>query len=212
MKRVGILALQGGFAPHAERVEAALGHLAVLVREPRDFAALDGLVLPGGESSAQLRLIDRFDLAAPLRGFAATGKPVLATCAGLILLAKRVTSPDQTSLGLVDVDVVRNAYGRQRDSFEAIDDAGALPLIFIRAPRIARVGSDVRILATHASEPILVQDGNIFGATFHPELTPDPRVHVRVFGHAAPLRRAPAEDAKGSVLLGALGDPLHEIA
>jgi 5'-phosphate synthase pdxT subunit len=180
-RRIGVLALQGGFAAHAARLDM-LGHDVTLVRTADDCAALDGLVLPGGESSVQLLLIERFALGPSIRALAAGGKPILATCAGLILLAKNVTSPAQASLGLLEVDVARNAYGRQRHSFEAIDDAGELPLVFIRAPRILRMGSGVHVLATHQGEPILVEEGNVVGATFHPELTLDPSVHRRVFG------------------------------
>ena len=140
MMRIGVLALQGGFAAHARRLEE-LGHRAFEARTARDVDGGDGLVLPGGESSAQLLLIERFGLEASIRALAASGRPVLATCAGLILLAARVTSPRQQSFGLIDIDVTRNAYGRQRDSFEATSDgAERLPLVFIRAPRIVRVG------------------------------------------------------------------------
>jgi 5'-phosphate synthase pdxT subunit len=148
----------------------------------------DGLVLPGGESSVQLLLIARFGLEGAIRAFAASGRPILATCAGAILIAARVTSPEQRSFALLDVDVVRNAYGRQRDSFESTSDGGAraslhaLPLMFIRAPRIVRTGPGVEILATLSGEPILVRQGNVTAATFHPELTADDRVHRDVFG------------------------------
>jgi len=183
MARIGILALQGGFAAHGEAL-ARLGHHAFPVRDAADLDAADGLVLPGGESSAQLTLLARFALEEPLCRFAQAGKPVLATCAGLILIAHHVSSPEQRSLDWLDIDVIRNAYGRQRDSFEAVDDGGTLPLVFIRAPRIARVGGGVAILATHQGEPILVRQGNVTGATFHPELTRDDAVHRLAFGSA----------------------------
>jgi pyridoxal 5'-phosphate synthase pdxT subunit len=181
MKRIGVLALQGGFAPHARRLEE-LGHAAFEARTARDVENAEGLVLPGGESSAQLLLIERFGLEAPIRALVESERPVLATCAGLILVAAEVTSPRQRSFALVDVDVVRNAYGRQRDSFEARADGEGPPLVFIRAPRIVRVGPGVAVLATLAGVPVLVRQNNVTAATFHPELTGDTRVHRGVFG------------------------------
>jgi len=190
VKRIAVLALQGGFAPHARRLEE-LGLVAFEARTARDLESADGLVLPGGESSAQLLLIDRFGLEPAIRDLAKSGRPVLGTCAGLILLASGVTSPRQRSFGLLDVDVARNAYGRQCDSFEAAADGDArLPLLFIRAPRIERVGSDVEVLAALMGEPILVRQGNVTAATFHPELTGDLRVHRAVFGEESGKRAA----------------------
>jgi 5'-phosphate synthase pdxT subunit len=179
--RIGVLALQGGFAPHLRTIEA-IGHRAVEVRTSADLDAIDGLVLPGGESTTQLRLIDRFDLAEPLDRFQKSGKPVLATCAGLILAAREVVEPKQKSFGWIDAVVERNAYGRQLDSFEALDDLGEIPLIFIRAPRIRDVGPTTEVLARLRGEPILVRTGRVWGATFHPELTVDTRIHRAVFG------------------------------
>lgn len=203
---IGVLAVQGAFARHAE-VLAELGHPVRLVRGARDADGLIGLVLPGGESTVQLDLIARFGLEPRLGELVRSGRPVLATCAGLILLAARVTRPAQRSFGWLDVDVARNAYGRQLDSFEARSDEawpaplasrpGAstaderpspLPLVFIRAPRIERVGAGVEVLARQRGGPVLVRQGNITGAAFHPELTADARVHEAVFGRA----RAPA--------------------
>lgn len=181
---IGVLALQGGFAAHARSLEA-LGHEVALVRTTADLAACAGLVLPGGESTVQLRLLDREGLEAPLAAFAASGKPVLATCAGLILAASRVLDPEQRSLGLLDVTVRRNAWGRQLASFEARDDSGAIPVVAIRAPRVAGVGPRVEVLATLDGEPILVRERNVTGATFHPELTDHLGVHASVFGAAA---------------------------
>jgi 5'-phosphate synthase pdxT subunit len=194
---LGVLALQGAFARHAERL-AERGHDVRLVRDARDFTGLGGLVLPGGESTVQLDLLARLGLEDKLVHVVRAGVPVLATCAGLILLARGVAHPAQRSFGLLDVDVARNAYGRQLDSFEASSDeawppagvlesAGSgerspLPLVFIRAPRIQRVGDRVEVLARHRGEPVLVREGNITAATFHPELTSDPRVHDAVFG------------------------------
>ena len=181
MATIGVLALQGGFAAHAAAL-AALGHRALEVRSSAELAACDGLVLPGGESSVHLTLLQRFELEEPLRRYLGNGRPVLATCAGLILLALRVESPAQRSFGALDVTVRRNAYGRQAQSFVAESDDGAHPLVFIRAPRIAACGPGVTICATHRGEPVLVREGAILGATFHPELTADRSVHRAAFG------------------------------
>jgi pyridoxal 5'-phosphate synthase pdxT subunit len=183
VKRIGVLALQGGYAAHTDKL-AELGHVAVEVRSESEIEQAEGLVLPGGESSVHLRLIARFGLAMPLCAFARSGRPILATCAGLILAARDVTSPVQQSFGLIDVGVVRNAYGRQRHSFEATADSGRLKLVFIRAPRITRVGAGVEVLATFRGEPILVQQANVTAATFHPELSGDLSIHRHVFGPA----------------------------
>jgi 5'-phosphate synthase pdxT subunit len=189
-RTIGVLAVQGAFARHAE-VLAGRGHRVRLLREARDFEGVEGLVLPGGESTVQLDLIGRNALEKPLLELVRAGGPVLATCAGLILLAHAVSRPAQRSLDLIDVDVARNAYGRQLDSFEALSDealpggggeASPLPLVFIRAPRIERAGAGVEVLARHRGEPVLVRQRNVTGATFHPELTLDPRVHEAVFG------------------------------
>lgn len=185
MARVGILALQGGFAAHARAV-AALGDSPVEVRSARELSAADALVLPGGESTVMLDLLGRDpSLEVALVALVRAGAPVLATCAGLILLARTVRDPAQRSLGLLDVEVRRNARGRQVHSSEAWDDAHRYPLLLIRAPRITAVGPGVEILATLESEPILVREGNVVGATFHPELTLDLSVH------ALALRPAP---------------------
>lgn len=180
--RVGILALQGGFAAHA-RALRDLGHEPHLVRyaEQLDTRKLDGLVLPGGESSTMLKVLRREALDEPLDAFARSGKPVLATCAGLILAAREVTSPAQRSFGWIDVTVVRNGWGRQVASFEATADASDIPLMFIRAPRISRVGA-ATVALTLDAEPVLVRQGAIVGASFHPELTADRRIHAQVFG------------------------------
>lgn len=182
--RVGILALQGGFAAHARRL-AALGHEARLVRAAADLAGAEGLVLPGGESTTLLTVLDPA-LRAAIVEHARAGRPVLATCAGLILIARRVTGPEQPSLALLDVEVARNAWGRQVASFEARADGGDLPLTFIRAPRIVDAGR-AEVLVTCRDEPVLVREGAMVGATFHPELTADPRVHEMAFGRPAPL-------------------------
>lgn len=176
--RVGVLALQGGFAAHLSALRE-LGHDAVAVRTAADLSTVGGLVLPGGESTTMWRQIERDGLGDALADFA--GRPVLATCAGLILVSRHVTDPVQPSLGWLDVDVRRNGYGRQLDSFEARSDDGDRPLVFIRAPRISRVGDGVEVLATHDGEPVLVRQGNLVAATCHPELTTDRWVHALVF-------------------------------
>jgi pyridoxal 5'-phosphate synthase pdxT subunit len=175
-RRIGVLALQGAFDAHARALER-LGHETRRVRAPRDLEGLDGLVLPGGESTVQLRLLERFGLRDAVDAFVASGAPVLATCAGLILAAREVTNPAQPSFGWLDVSVARNAWGRQVESFEAVDDSGQLPLVLIRAPRITRVGEGVEVLATLRGEPVLVRQANVTGATFHPELTERLDVH-----------------------------------
>lgn len=157
----GVLSLQGGFQAHLTALRA-LGIMAREVRTPRDLNGVQLLVLPGGESTTQHQLIELGGLHGPLSEHVRSGKPVLATCAGLILCAR---------YGWLDVEVERNAYGRQLDSFEARDDSGTRALVFIRAPRITRVGPDTQVLATLKGEPVLVRAGNVTGATFHPELT-----------------------------------------
>lgn len=198
MARVGVLALQGGYQPHLV-VLRALGHDAVEVRSKDELKKVEGLILPGGESTSQLRLIERENLGQPLNDFVHSGRPVLATCAGLILAARRVLHPEQPSLGWLDVTVERNGWGRQLDSFEASADRSSfsssrcpLPLVFIRAPRIQEVGPSAQILATYREEPILVRQRNVWGATFHPELTGDPCVHRAIFGGGNPSGQGPA--------------------
>lgn len=201
MKPIGVLALQGGFEAHADAVRR-LHRDVVLVRDAADLDRVEGLILPGGESTAQSKHLERLGLVPSLRAFAREGRAILGTCAGLILLARRLvqSSPSEaaqpTPLGFLDVDVERNAYGRQLDSFEGKDDAGAHDLVFIRAPRITRVGPEVTVLATLNGEPILVREGAIFGAAFHPELTRDTSLHALVFGAA--IEDAARKDAQGS--------------
>jgi pyridoxal 5'-phosphate synthase pdxT subunit len=178
---IGILALQGDYAAHAAAI-ARLGATPRLVRTPADLAVVAGLILPGGESTTMLRLLEREGLEGAVRDFTAT-RPTFGTCAGVILLARGVTDPEQRSFGVLDVDVARNAYGRQVDSFVGEITSAALgdPIegVFIRAPRIARIGPRVTVLGRLAAtgEPVLVAEGHLLGATFHPELTADPRVH-----------------------------------
>ena len=181
--KVGVLALQGAFREHAEVLDA-LDIDVALVRRPEHLSALDALVLPGGESTTIEKLLDTSELRTPLAGALTGGLPALATCAGVILLARAVRDgrPDQRPLGALDVTVRRNGYGRQRESFEAafaIDGlaGGAFPGVFIRAPVIESVGDHVEVLATFDDAPVLVRDGVVWGATFHPELSGDLRVH-----------------------------------
>jgi 5'-phosphate synthase pdxT subunit len=194
--RVGVLALQGDFAAHARALERS-GHRVEPVRRAGQLDRLDGIVLPGGESTTQLRLLASSGLRAPLTDFIAAGAPVLATCAGLILLARVVVEPEQESLALLDVAVARNAWGRQLDSFEATSDRLRLPLVFIRAPRIRAVAGTVEVLDTFDGEPILVRQGAIVAATFHPELTPSTAVADLTFSPAArgaaEIRASPVE-------------------
>ncbi|MBI5309815.1 MAG: pyridoxal 5'-phosphate synthase glutaminase subunit PdxT [Actinobacteria bacterium] len=173
---VGVLALQGGFEAH-ERLLRPLGAEVRQVRMPSDLDGLAALVLPGGESTTMMLGIEREGLAAPLAEFAASGRPVLATCAGAIIL-------DDEHLGLIDLHCERNAYGGQIHSFEAdlkFDGAGDDPFrgVFIRAPRFTRLGDDVVVLAEHDSAPVAVRERNIFAMSFHPELTADDRIHRR---------------------------------
>ena len=183
--RIGVLALQGDFALHAAALRRA-GAEPVEVRKPAVLDAVAGLIIPGGESTTLLHLMDAWDFGPAIREFHASGRPLFGTCAGLIVLAREVEGPRQPSLGLIDVTVERNSYGRQRESFEATGDpdasgglaaAPALPMVFIRAPRIRRIGSAVEVLARHGGDPVLAREGPVMVATFHPELTDDLTVH-----------------------------------
>ncbi len=183
--RVGILAIQGDVEAHA-RALARLGAEAVPVLREEDLEGLAAVILPGGESTTITRGIERQKLWEPLRAFAASGRPVFGTCAGAILLAKQVERAPVPTLGLLDVVAVRNAYGTQVDSFAAEVDAGAAPglagfrCVFIRAPQLRPTSAAVEVLARVDGRPVLVREGNLFAATFHPELTDDPRVHALV--------------------------------
>jgi 5'-phosphate synthase pdxT subunit len=180
--RIGVLALQGDFALHAAALRRAAVE-PVEVRKPGALDAVEGLILPGGESTTLLHLMAAWDFGPALRAFHASGRPLFGTCAGLIVLAREVQGPRQPSLGLIDIAVERNSYGRQRESFEAKTSvtlggqADALRMVFIRAPRILRVGPGVRVLARHAGDPVLAREGSVLVATFHPELTEDLAVH-----------------------------------
>jgi pyridoxal 5'-phosphate synthase pdxT subunit len=179
---VGVLALQGDFAKHAKMLES-LGAKVKEIRKPQDLQECQGLIIPGGESTAMLRQMDFIGLRQVVQIFAGE-KPVFGTCAGLILMSKNVQDSSMQTLGLLDVTVERNAFGRQADSFQCpLElDLGPHPKcyrgLFIRAPRIQLYGPGVRALAFHAGEPVLIQQGRLLGATFHPELTGDPSIHA----------------------------------
>lgn len=175
--KIGVLALQGDFEAHRSALERA-GAKAVEVRTAEDLKAIDGLVIPGGESTTMLKLLNVESLFEPLQDFGRT-KPIFGTCAGAILLASEVLNPAQESLGLMDLTVERNAYGRQIDSRIArieLED-GAAEAVFIRAPAIRRIGPESKVLATYLNAPVLVEEGKHMVATFHPELTDDARIH-----------------------------------
>ncbi len=180
--RIGVLALQGGFAAHAAALRA-IGHEAIEVRAAADLAGARGLVLPGGESTAIRTLLARDGGALELAMHAMfrEGAPILATCAGLILACKEVRHPGAPSFGWIDAAVSRNGWGRQIASTVACDDDGGTPLVLIRAPRIVEVGPDVEVLVRYRGEPVAIRQGGVIGASFHPELTEDRRLHQLAF-------------------------------
>jgi len=177
--RIGVLAIQGDYAAHAEAL-AAQGAEPVEVRNPEELTGVDGLILPGGESTTMLKFLAKHHFFEALKEYCGH-HPVFGTCAGAILLAREVRNPEQLSLGVLDAVVERNAYGRQIDS--AILTAptelagGPLEMVFIRAPRIVEIGAKVQVLAQRDGFPVLVRQGNVMAATFHPELSSDRRVH-----------------------------------
>jgi 5'-phosphate synthase pdxT subunit len=177
--RIGVLALQGDYAAHAEALVEA-GAISVEVRKREQLDGLDGLIIPGGESTTMLKFLERRGLFDDLKNFC-SARPVFGTCAGAILLAREVRNPEQKSLGLLDAVVERNAYGRQIDSSIVFADSKLpgekLEMVFIRAPRIIETGPEVEVLANRDSLPTLVRQGHLMAATFHPELTRDRRVH-----------------------------------
>ena len=183
MKKVGVLAIQGDVAAHARAIARA-GAEAVPVLREKDLDDLAALVLPGGESTTIAKGLARLGLYEPLRAYARAGRPVLGTCAGAILLAQRVENRPVETIGILDATAVRNAYGTQVDSFAASVDAGAAPelaglrCVFIRAPQLTALGPGVEVLARVDGRPVLVREGNVLAATFHPELTDDARVHA----------------------------------
>ncbi len=180
--RIGVLALQGSFSLHAERLNR-LGIQPVEVRRAGALEELDGLIIPGGESSTMLKFLHEEDLLEPLLAFHRGGGVIYGTCAGAILLATEVENPAQDSLALLDIGIRRNGYGRQVDSHVAEVECPtlgepALTVVMIRAPVITRAGGGVEVLATHRGQPVFVRQGRILATTFHPELTEDLRVHA----------------------------------
>jgi pyridoxal 5'-phosphate synthase pdxT subunit len=201
VKHIGILALQGDFQAHQEKLHE-LGAKSLLIREPYQLNAVEGLIIPGGESTTMLKLLS-LELREELTKRIQVGLPVFATCAGCILLAKHVIEPEQESFGLIDIDVRRNAYGRQVNSFitsnlkwtdrglqatqhlNSVNNATELEGVFIRAPQITRTGSEVDVLIEHKNEsnipsPVLVRQKNIFAATFHPELSSNCKIFYQL--------------------------------
>ncbi|PQZ45948.1 MULTISPECIES: pyridoxal 5'-phosphate synthase glutaminase subunit PdxT [Bacillus] len=179
MVKIGVLGLQGAVREHVKSVEAS-GAEAVVVKRIEQLEEIDGLILPGGESTTMRRLIDKYAFMEPLRTFAKSGKPMFGTCAGMILLAKTLIGYEEAHIGAMDITVERNAFGRQRDSFEAAlsmkgvgeDFVG----VFIRAPYVVNVADDVEVLSTHGERMVAVRQGPFLAASFHPELTDDHRV------------------------------------
>jgi 5'-phosphate synthase pdxT subunit len=183
--KVGVLSLQGDFEAHGAALERA-GATPVYVRQREQLDEIEGLVIPGGESTTMLKLMEYEDLMAPIAEFGRR-KPIFGTCAGAILMATQVSNPEQPALGVMDLTVERNAYGRQIDSrvvriepeaeFSDRTSPGELEAVFIRAPIIRQLGSKARVLARYNGDPVLVEQGRHLAATFHPELTQDSRVH-----------------------------------
>ena len=177
--RIGVLAIQGDYAAHAEALTDA-GATPLEIRKPEELSGIDGLILPGGESTTMLKFLEKSHFFNALKRFCAE-RPVFGTCAGAILLAREVHNPAQRSLGVLDVVVERNAYGRQIDSAiltaETMLPGGPLEMVFIRAPRIVSTGHGVEVLARRDGFPTLVRQGSMMAATFHPELSSDRRVH-----------------------------------
>ena len=194
--RIGVLALQGAVREHVSAIRE-VGAEPVEVRLPRDLVDLDALVLPGGESTTMRHLIDAYNLREPIAAMARAGTPLLGTCAGMILLANRIADGDEPVFGLLDLEVRRNGYGRQLDSFEADLEApslGEAPLhgVFIRAPMVSATGPDMEILARDPDgRPVAVRQGRVLATAFHPELTGDRRIH-RLLAEMVEGARRPA--------------------
>ena len=174
--KIGVLALQGDFDAHRKRLEE-LGTEVVLVKKPSQLDQIDGLIIPGGESSTFLKLLGESGFA-HLKEFVQL-KPTFGTCAGAILLAKEVENPHQTGLGALDIGIRRNAYGRQIESSirQGLFRGSPIEMVFIRAPKIERLGPQIEVLATEGKDPVVVRQGKTMAATFHPELTNDTRIH-----------------------------------
>lgn len=179
MLKVGVLALQGAVREHMNSLEAC-GVEAIAVKQKEELQEVDGLILPGGESTAMRRLIDRYDFMDALKQFAGEGKPMFGTCAGLILLAKDLVGYSEPHIGVMDIKVERNSFGRQVDSFEADlaikDVADRFQAVFIRAPHIVEAGENVEVLSKHNDRIVAAREGQYLGCSFHPELTEDHRI------------------------------------
>lgn len=179
MLKIGVLGLQGAVREHIRSIEAC-GAEGIVVKTTNQLDDLDGLIIPGGESTTMRRLIDKYNFMEPLKAFAESGKPMFGTCAGLIMLAKNLVGYTESHLGLLDVTVERNSFGRQKDSFEAelmITGVGEdFVGVFIRAPHIVEVGEDVEILSKHNGRIVAARQGQFLGCSFHPELTDDHRM------------------------------------
>jgi 5'-phosphate synthase pdxT subunit len=186
--KVGVLAIQGDYAAHKKMLER-LDVDAIEIRRADELAQVDGLIMPGGESTTMLKFLQEENLWEPIQQFALEHNPIFGTCAGAILLARDVLNPAQPSLNLIDMTVERNSYGRQVDSFiagvEASFTKDVIEAVFIRAPQIINVGRQVEVLATFNNQPIFVRQQHVFASTFHPELTNDDRVH-RLFVQTIP--------------------------
>jgi pyridoxal 5'-phosphate synthase pdxT subunit len=195
--RIGVLALQGAVREHLEAIRE-VGAEPVTVRLPRDLVDLDALILPGGESTAMRRLMDAYALREPIAAMARAGTPMLGTCAGMILLAQRNTDGEDPVFGLLDLEVRRNGYGRQLDSFEAELDApglGEAPMhgVFIRAPLVVDVGPGAEVLARDPDgNPVAIRQGRVLATSFHPELTGDRRLHRLLLEMVGQVSRRPA--------------------
>ena len=187
MTPIGVLGLQGDFDAHRKALEE-IGREVVVVRWPAEMDGIEALIIPGGESTTLIKLMREMEFVEPLRCFHRAGRAIFGTCAGAILMARHVVNPEQFSLGLLDIEIERNAYGRQTESFEAPDGQvepplagvigpGPLEMVFIRAPRILSCGPAVQVLARHGADPVLVRCGKLLAGTFHPEMGSDRRVH-----------------------------------
>jgi len=190
---VAVLALQGDFEAHRKAL-SDVGVPSFEAKRPRDLESASGLIIPGGESTTLWKFFESEPWEEAFRDFAASGRPILGTCAGAIVLAREVLNPSQRGLGVIDIDVERNAYGRQVDSFlgevSCPSMGEEMPAVFIRAPRIRRLGPGVEVLGRHGDEPVLVRQGNVAASTFHPELTSDRRLHRLMFADARARRRS----------------------
>ncbi len=204
--KIGILALQGDFIEHTDIIDK-LGARPVPVRQPEQLEGLDGLIIPGGESTTMLKLMHNYNLFQPIKELAHSGLPVMGTCSGMVLLAKKVFNPDMNTLSLMDIDVRRNAFGRQVDSFETGISVPLLgdkpfPAVFIRAPLIENTGPDVDIMSRLPDSKIVAaRQGNILAFSFHPELSNDSRIHRYFLEIAAGFR---SEDSKETIVKAAI--------